>query len=347
MSDEAKQSARAAQPSMQDVATAAGVALGTVSNVLNHPQRVAESTRLRVQQAIAELGFVRNANARSLAGGSTDSIALIVPDLGNSLFVDMSKGAQAEAREHGLSLLIASSADSLAEQDRYLDLFDEARTQGMLLAPMHDSRAGIERVRSHGRPVVLVNYSDPLIECCTVLMDNVLDGYLAARHLLSTGVGELVFVAGPERLQPVRDRQLGATRAASEAGVELSVVRVDAVTAAEGRAVGSEHGAAWAAAAGRVGIIASTDLLALGILQSLLAMPAVSIPGDVAVMGSDGNRSAWESPLPFSTVEPPGYRMGVEAVRLLVEEIAGASHEHRTTVLSPSILERESTLGHR
>ena len=121
MSDEAKQSARAAQPSMQDVATAAGVALGTVSNVLNHPQRVAESTRLRVQQAIAELGFVRNANARSLAGGSTDSIALIVPDLGNSLFVDMSKGAQAEAREHGLSLLIASSADSLAEHEHQLE----------------------------------------------------------------------------------------------------------------------------------------------------------------------------------------------------------------------------------
>lgn len=335
------------QPSMQDVATAAGVALGTVSNVLNHPQRVAESTRLRVQQAIAELGFVRNANARSLAGGSTDSIALIVPDLGNSLFVDLSKGAQAEARVHGLSLLIASSADSLAEQDRYLDLFDEARTQGMLLAPMHDSRSGIERVRSHGRPVVLVNYSDPLIECCTVLMDNVLDGYLAARHLLSTGVRELVFVAGPERLQPVRDRHLGATRAASEAGVELALVRTDAVTAADGRAVGSEHGAAWAAAKGRVGVIASTDLLALGILQSLLAMPGISIPGDVAVMGSDGNRSAWESSLPFSTVEPPGYRMGVEAVRLLVEEIAGSAHEHRTTVLSPTILERESTLGHR
>jgi LacI family transcriptional regulator len=335
------------QPSMQDVATAAGVALGTVSNVLNHPHRVAETTRLRVQQAIAELGFVRNANARSLAGGSTDSIALIVPDLGNSLFVDLSKGAQAEARVHGLSLLIASSADSLAEQDRYLDLFDEARTQGMLLAPMHDSRAGIERVRSHGRPVVLVNYSDPLIECCTVLMDNVLDGYLAARHLLSTGVRELVFVAGPERLQPVRDRHLGATRAASEAGVELALVRVDAVTAAEGRAVGSEHGAAWAAAKDRVGVIASTDLLALGILQSLLAMPRISVPGDVAVMGSDGNRSAWESSLPFSTVEPPGYRMGVEAVRLLVEEIAGSSHEHRTTVLSPTILERESTLGHR
>jgi LacI family transcriptional regulator len=335
------------QPSMQDVATAAGVALGTVSNVLNHPQRVAESTRLRVQQAIAELGFVRNANARSLAGGSTDSIALIVPDLGNSLFVDLSKGAQAEARVHGLSLLIASSADSLAEQDRYLDLFDEARTQGMLLAPMHDSRAGIERVRSHGRPVVLVNYSDPLIECCTVLMDNVLDGYLAARHLLSTGVRELVFVAGPERLQPVRDRHLGATRAASEAGVELALVRTDAVTAADGRAVGSEHGGAWAAAEDRVGVIASTDLLALGILQSLLAMPGISIPRDVAVMGSDGNRSAWESSLPFSTVEPPGYRMGVEAVRLLVEEIAGSSHEHRTTVLSPTILERESTLGHR
>ena len=77
------------RPRIQDVARRAGVAIGTVSNVLNNPELVAVQTRLKVEAAIAELGFVRNSAARALAARRTDTVGLILIDIGNSLFVTL------------------------------------------------------------------------------------------------------------------------------------------------------------------------------------------------------------------------------------------------------------------
>lgn len=86
-------------PTIQDVAQHA--AIGTVSNVLNNPGIVSEQTRLKVEAAIAELGFIRNSAARSLAARRTDTVGLILTDIGNSLFVDIARGAESAAQEAG------------------------------------------------------------------------------------------------------------------------------------------------------------------------------------------------------------------------------------------------------
>ena len=94
---------------MTDVARLAGVALGTVSNTLNNPEKVSVATRRRVLAAIAELGFVRNDAARSLAAGTSTTVGLVVADLGNSFFVDIARGAEAVMRRSGMNVLIANS----------------------------------------------------------------------------------------------------------------------------------------------------------------------------------------------------------------------------------------------
>jgi ABC-type sugar transport system substrate-binding protein len=180
---------------MQDVADAAGVALGTVSNVLNHPGKVSASTAQRVRDAIERLGFVRNDAARSLASGSNNSIGFVLADLDNSLFVDMARGAQEAARAAGYHVLLASADCEMAQQDQYLDLFDEARVTGVLLAPMEDSAEAIARMRSHRRQIVLLNFAPQPGSCCSVLVDNERVGYLAAKHLIEAGRRRLVFVA--------------------------------------------------------------------------------------------------------------------------------------------------------
>src|SRR3954454_18262292 len=91
-------------PSMADVARRAGVALGTVSNTLNSPEKVRPEVRERVHAAIEELGWVRNAAARSLATGTSTTIGIVLVDLGNTLFVDMARGAEEAAREHGMNV---------------------------------------------------------------------------------------------------------------------------------------------------------------------------------------------------------------------------------------------------
>ncbi|HEY6664605.1 MAG TPA: LacI family DNA-binding transcriptional regulator, partial [Propionibacteriaceae bacterium] len=90
-------SSRRSNPRIQDVAQRAGVAIGTVSNVLNNPDIVTEQTRIKVEAAITELGFVRNSAARALAARRTDTVGLILIDIGNSLFVDIARGAESAA----------------------------------------------------------------------------------------------------------------------------------------------------------------------------------------------------------------------------------------------------------
>ena len=97
--------------SIRDVATRAGVSVGTVSNVLNRPEVVATATRERVLAAIAELGFVRNESARQLRAGRSRTIGLVVLDIANPFFTDVARGVEDVANEHGLAVILCNSDD--------------------------------------------------------------------------------------------------------------------------------------------------------------------------------------------------------------------------------------------
>lgn len=333
-------------PSMSDVARVAGVALGTVSNVLNHPTKVSPATLAKVQGAIAELGFVRNSNAQQLAAGRSNSIGLVVIDISNSLFVDIARGAQRFAAELGMNVLVANSDNRADQQRADLDFFDEARVSGILLAPMEDASGDVARIRSHGRPTVVLNYDSGKGDCCQVLVDNEQVGYLAARHLIDIGRTRLAFVGGRDYLQPVALRRRGVRRAVAEEGgrVSLQEVPTENLDPPGGLRAGEEL--ADEVRAGRLdGVIAVTDLLGMAIIQVFNAQ-SIEVPHDVAVMGCDHNSAAWGGMIPLTSVQMQGLDMGREAVRLLTAEIEdGPSHVHVTTLLQPELVIRESTVG--
>jgi LacI family transcriptional regulator len=342
-----KRAASTGEPSVYDVARHAGVALGTVSNVLNHPHKVAEKTRIKVQRSIDELGFVRNGTAGALAAGTKNTIGFVTIDLSNSFFLDMARGAEEEAQQFGKSLLLANSDLKLTKQDAYLTLFDEERVAGILLAPLPYALQSAERVRSHGRPVVVLNDSASDLDVCSVLVNNQHGGYMAARHLIELGRTRLAFVGGPDSLRPIHDRHEGVKRAVAETNgaVRLEFLPTREVQVEDGRKVG--HAIATREKR-RVpdGIVAAADLLALGILQSLLSVSDLSVPDDVALIGYDNNRSAWDSMIPISTLSQPGEEMGREAARLLLDEIQSpATHVHRRVILEPTVIARASTVG--
>jgi LacI family transcriptional regulator len=159
------------------------VAIGTVSNVLNNPDLVSEQTRVKVEAAIAQLGFVRNSAARALAARRTDTVGLILIDIGNSLFVDIARGAESAAGQAQLKLLLANSDSTRDKQDNYLELFDQARVAGVLLTPLEEPLDVAHAVLGHGRPVVLVIATSPDPLTCSVMVNEELGGYLAATHL--------------------------------------------------------------------------------------------------------------------------------------------------------------------
>lgn len=331
--------------SVKDVAALARVSIGTVSNVLNRPEKVAPATLARVRDAIESAGFIRNGNARSLAAGTANSVAIIVPDITNSLFVDMSRGAQVAARELGQNLLIANSDVNLTQQDQYLDLFAEARIRGILLAPMYDSRGGVQRVRDHGQPVVLLNYDDPDLQACTVLMDNRGGGRLAAMHAHQLGYRRIIFVAVEDVVQPVRERRRGLRAVAQETGMALEEINIeDLRLPGEGYRIGRMLAERWTPGDDPVAVLVVTDNVAEGVIQGILATPQIRIPEDIAIMGMDGNRMSWDTTLTMSTLNLPGFEMGVRALELLVDE-RKPGHEHQKVVLPMSLHARESTLG--
>jgi LacI family transcriptional regulator len=331
---------RAEAPRIQDVARHAGVAIGTVSNVLNNPDKVTERTRLKVEAAIAELGFVRNSAARALAARRTDTVGLVLIDIGNSLFVDIARGAESAAGQAQLKLLLANSDSTRTKQDNYLELFDQARVAGVLLTPLEEPLDVAHAVLGHGRPVVLViaTSADPLT--CSVMVNEELGGYLAATHLIHGGAQRLVFLAGCPDLRLIRRRLTGVERAVAEAGASLSVVEASNLGLATGREVGREILLSQSVD----GVVCPSDLLAVGVIQAATEL-GIRVPDELIVIGYDDNHFASESSIPVSTVSLPGYRMGELAIELLLEEIhSPVDHTHRTVMLDPHLIPRRSTL---
>jgi LacI family transcriptional regulator len=325
---------------MKDVARAAGVSQGTVSNVLNRPEIVSADTRQRVHAAIEALGFVRNDAARALVMGGTNTIGLVLVDIGNSLFVEIARGVDTACQDSGMSVLLANADLQLARQDHYLALFDESRVSGILLAPLP---LGVpRRPRAHGRPVVLVNYAAD--GYCGVVVDEERGGYLAARHLIEDGRTRLAFVGGPTTLRALDGRLRGARRAVkeTEGAVELVHLPTRNLDPGEGRRVARQ------VVADRHrpdGLVTAADTLAAGCVQEL-TVHGVDVPADIAVTGYDDNHFASDNPIPVTTLRQPGREMGRIATRMLLAEIRGEpDHEHHTVVLEPELIARQSTVG--
>lgn len=327
---------------MEDVAKRAGVALGTVSNVINRPQKVSRATIDKVQRAINELGFVPNRAARALAAGTSNTIGVVIADLSNSFFVDMARGAESIAADSSINVVLANTDMRSSKQAANLDLFRQERMAGILLAPLPGADASLLSGRK-GPPLVFLN--DAAIEgACTVSVDNEHGGYLAANHLLSIGRRRLLFAGDPAQAVPIADRLRGVERAVREvADASLELSYTPEVQAENGRTLGFEI-------MNRPkperpdGIVAAADLLALGLVQILGADGSIRIPEDIAITGYDNNRAAWESLIPITTIDQPGEQIGSVAMALLLEEIRDPEgHEHVHSVLEPSLVVRAST----
>ena len=142
---------------IRDVAALARVSVGTVSNVLNKSKTVSPATEQRVIDAIETLGFVRNDAARQLRVGQSRTVGMMVLDVSNPFFTDVARGVEDTLSSHTRSLLLANSAEDAQREQAHLDLFEEQRVAGLLITPVGDVTARLERLRKRGSPAVLVD----------------------------------------------------------------------------------------------------------------------------------------------------------------------------------------------
>ena len=332
-------------PGMKDVAVAAGVSVGTVSNVLNRPELVSEATRTRVRQAIDQLGFVRNETARQLRAGRSRTIAYVVLDVANPFFSDVARGVEDAARVEGVAVYLCNSNQNAAREEEYLERLREQRVQGVLITPIDPTGARLAELPAQGTPTVLVDCHAADESHCSVAVDDVLGGELALTHLIELGHERIAFVGGPASVPQVADRRAGARRALRKAKRRtdsLLELPTDALRVVEGRRAG-ERILAMPAGERPTAAFCANDLLALGLLQAM-TRGGLDVPGDLAVVGYDDIEFAEAAAVPLTSVRQPREQLGATAARLLFEEAAGdPAHTHQQIRFSPELVVRAST----
>ena len=345
MPDDGRAASQPRSASVKDVAAAAGVSLGTVSNVLNRPDRVSAATRQRVEDAMRLLGFVRNESARQLRAGRSSTLAYVMLDATNPFFTDVAQGIEQEAEQRDLSLFLCNSDNRADRENAYLRRLQQQRVQGVLITPVDPGSPVLEEV-ARATPLVIVDRVGQAGRFCSVSVDDLLGGRIAVEHLVELGHERIAFVGGPDTLGQVRDRLAGARSALAEAGRDpddLVVVDIDALTVAEGRGAGQRI-AGMRRQARPTAAFCANDLVALGLLQQCVTL-GLRVPDDLAIVGYDDIEFAAAAAVPLTSVRQPRRELGRRAAELLLEEVSDPGHEHVQVLFTPQLVARASTRG--
>jgi LacI family transcriptional regulator len=346
-----RMAARKASVSMKDVAALAGVSLGTVSNVLNSPDIVAEPTRRRVELAIAKLGWIPNEPARQLRAGRSRSIGMIVMDIANPFYTDLVIGAENCVQERGYSVQVGNSAQEADRENAQLLVLMQQRVRGVLLAPIWGIDERVRQLKLRGIPVVLLDRAGNQSDFCSVSTDDVEGGRLAVQHLLDQGHTTIAVVGGPGNLQQVRDRRLGAELATSrqDGSARLLTISTPHLDVEAGVRTAEEI-VLMPSNERPTAVFAANDLLAIGLLQGFVTA-GLRVPDDMAIVGYDDIAFAAAAAVPLSSVRQPRLAIGYRAAELLFDEIAAAdrdeSHDHQQIRFTPELVVRRSSAKSR
>ena len=330
---------------MDDVARAAGVSKITVSNVVNGRNRVGEPTRLRVLQAIDDLGYEMNLAARYLRVGRTGAIGLLVPELERPYFSQLARRLADRVEHHGMHLAVERTG---AVRERQLSSVAKERVQlydGVVLSVTGLTTDDLRRVEL-GRPALLIGEREVPGTFDHVLMDNVGGAQRATAHLLERGSRCVAVVGGAaqnEVAEMVTLRTQGWRRAHEAAGLAADP---DLVVELEALDMGFARQAVHRLLTERPdvdGIVAVTDVVAFGVLRALADLGR-SVPGDVQVIGFDNVDEGEYSVPSLSSVEPGNDEMADAIVELLVRRIGATEPVDAQVVMpTPRLVLREST----
>jgi LacI family transcriptional regulator len=327
--------------SIADVARLAGVSVGTVSNVLNRPDRVAPTTRERVEAAISQLDFVPNGSARQLRVGTITTVGAIVLDIANPFFTDVARGIEERLSRDDYTLMVASSDEDPKRESRYLRLFEQHGVRGVMVVPATDDVERLVTLHERGVGVVVLDRPSPVPELSSVAVDDVHGGELAAQHLIAQGHTRLAFLNGPHTIRQCADRHAGVVRALAAAGLDPATA-LDELTVslnADGGEAGTRALLDRSAADRPTAVFCVNDLVALGAVRTL-RRAGVSVPGEVAIVGYDDVAFAAELATPLTAVRQPTHELGLRAADLLLR---GPDADAEHVVFQPTLVVRASS----
>ena len=308
-------------PRLADVATRAGVSIATASRTLSGSRAVSPDLRLRVLEAADELAYTVNPHARSLAGGLTSVIGLMVYEIGDPYFAEIAGGVVEIAGERGWSVQVSHQDRTHTSDLAGVRLLRAQRVGAIVIAGSgyRDAaknatvNAELEAYAASGGRLVAIGHRN--LNCHAVVPDNVGAARVAAEHLISLGHRRIGVISGPEGLTTVADRGQGIEDAAAAAGITDVAWAHAAFTRDGGRA------ATTRLLEGRgdlTAIIALNDTMAIGAL-SVLREQGIQVPQAVSVTGIDDVQVAQDLAPALTTVRLPMASMGRQAALLALQ----------------------------
>jgi LacI family transcriptional regulator len=335
---------RARAVTIHDVAARARVSIGTVSLALRDDPRCASSTVARVKAAAADLRYTPNHVARSLRRSSTETITLVVPDIGNPVYVTMAKVVQREARNRGYRLSLVSSDGERHEELSAVDGLARRHADGLIICSLRPDPALVRALETAHAPVCVIGRLPDGARVDNVRVDSELGVEIGVAQFVAMKRERIGFVNGTLHTVPATARLEGFKRALRSHGLPFAD---SLVTHAEFSLEGGYVGASTLLVRHRDlnAMFCANDVMAIGALRCLRER-GLRVPEDLAVIGMDDIAQGQVCTPTLTSVSLQAEERGALAAKLLFERLSSdIDLEPRRVMVQPRLVARESSPG--
>lgn len=306
---------------IKEVAREAEVSVTTVSRVLNHPENVSGKTRAHVLDVMDRMNYTPNWFARNIRSGKTNVIGLVVPNILDPGNMELAKGVEEVAHQNGCNILMCNTEYGRSKELECTNALIERKVDGIVLIATLLEKKDLSRIRGKGISCVLVGKNESFEDENLVYTDCREAVGSATKHLFSLGRKNIAMVLGNSPKMEMGEKLAGYKDALKESGVKFnSELLAEAENSIEGGFLAAgkllDNGRPFDA------IMASTDLMAYGVLENL-KQKGIRVPEDIALVGYDDLKMCAVIEPKLTSVTKPMYRMGLMATRLLFDNIEG------------------------
>jgi len=325
-------------PTLEEIAQLAHTSRSTVSRVINADPNVRASTRQRVQEVITRLNYQPNQAARSLAGGHTHILGLVIPTGVASVFTDpyfptLIRGISSACQEHDYSVMLWL-AEPEYERRTVMQVLQNGFIDGIIVSSMPIDEKMVEALLTSHLPFILIGRHPQHAEISYVDVENQVGAWQAVNHLLALGRRRIACLSGPLNTIVGIDRQKGYQAALKDYGIPVDPHLVLEGNFSEEDGYRLTHGILPYQPDA---IFAASDAMALGALR-LLHELSIPVPQQIAVVGFDDLPFAARSQPPLTTIRQPILQTGATAAECLISCIEDHAQAGRPQILLPTEL---------
>ena len=329
---------------MKDIAKALGVSVMTVSKVMRDRAGVAPTTRERVLQKAAELGYRPNLTARSLVTGQSSQVGIIVPTLLHPFFAEVLDALSSTLQQGGYAVMISSSLENPAIEEAAIEQLLTHRLDGLIIASCNTSHEKFKQLAEQRVPFVLIDRFFPGFKTNFVGVDDVAVGRIATEHLIEMGCKRIAHIRGLEFTTGI-GRFEGYKQALERHGISFDPSLVSPYVTADGKDWQQSYNAmrSLLQAERPDGVFCYNDPIAFAAIEVVLNA-GLRIPEDIAFVGCDNLHFDTTMRAPLTSVDHHSSLVGVRAARILLSLLKSKTPRRpRHVALKPSLVVRQSS----